>query len=305
MLRKIFIHNCKRIEPLLWQYAGEQLKPDQKARVNAHLAHCAACQTQLQTIARIGQGLEMLRHAHVPATQTNWSDAQARLAAIPVTPQPAPMRKAVPYRVLMGAGSVAAMALLWAALVPRGSERAFLISETSQTRPAKQGIARPSVAKIPVENAGNGEERIAFEKSFLRKSSLGAMPHLTRPFAPPSRLSRFSLVADKKFTRANSVAERSGTSVRSRHFAQSHGLLVARNETVRPQQNPTAPGLLAGGFTPMVVTLTAETPNYVLTGAETEAEPRRPRAYVMDCLSTDAKSQNNEASSRNGEERAW
>ena len=306
MLRKIFRHNCKRIEALLWQYAGGQLKPNQKADVEAHLAHCAACQTRLQTIARIGQGLETLRQAHVPATQTNWADAQARLAAIPLTPQPAvSMRKAVPYRALMGAGVAAAMALLWVALVPRGSEQKLSAAKTEQNRPAKQNITAVTVTTNSANHSSAEVEHTEFEKSFLRKSSLDAAPYLTRPFAPPTRPSKFSLASDVKPIRGKTVAWHGEKLFRRRHFAQAQGLRVARNRAFRPQRNAIAAGTLAGGSTPIVVTLPAETPNYVLTGAQAEAEPRRPRAYVMDCVSTGAKNQTGEASSRNGEERAW
>ena len=266
MLRKIFIHNCKRIEPLLWQYAGGQLKPDQKARVNAHLAHCAACQTRLQTIARIGQGLETLRQAPVPATQSSWADVQARLAAIPITPQPAaPMRKAVPYRALMGAGVAAAMALLWVALVPRHSEQESTTEKTTQIRPAKQNVAAFTMTTNSATDANAGEEHTAFEKSFLRKSSQDVAPYLTRSFAPTLRFAKVAAM-DNKLIRGKSVAWHGGKWVRSHHSAQSRGLLLARREAIRPQRNAIAPGPSATGFTPITVTLSAQTPNYVLTG---------------------------------------
>ncbi len=78
---KPFKSECARIEPLLWEFASERLPLDKQARVATHLSQCAVCQAQLWTCRQIGQGLETLRAAEVPATQTHWSEVQARLTA--------------------------------------------------------------------------------------------------------------------------------------------------------------------------------------------------------------------------------
>lgn len=59
-------HPCAEFEPLLIRKITGELLPDQENVLENHLAQCAACNSELEKVSRLWQGMESLPSAAVP-----------------------------------------------------------------------------------------------------------------------------------------------------------------------------------------------------------------------------------------------
>ena len=66
--------SCAEIQPLLAAYALEALEPEERLRVEAHLAGCAACRAALAEYQAVAEGLA-LAAPPVPVSGVNQSRA--------------------------------------------------------------------------------------------------------------------------------------------------------------------------------------------------------------------------------------
>lgn len=82
---------CRRVRPVLWDYASERLSEGPMETVEQHLQTCGTCRDEVATLRRSQQFLSACRACEEPAPRSNWNALRQRMVAEGVTPmlQPA------------------------------------------------------------------------------------------------------------------------------------------------------------------------------------------------------------------------
>jgi hypothetical protein len=106
---------CRRVSPLLWEFAAGRLDEKAAAHVQSHLGRCARCAEDLKAHQAAVTLLSAVSHTDVPASASTWRDLAAKIAADETAPTASP--RFMMRRVLGAtAGAAAACAALTAAL---------------------------------------------------------------------------------------------------------------------------------------------------------------------------------------------
>lgn len=74
-----FRYSCRNIRPELWDFVAERLPEDALEKVEKHIANCAACRNEVETLTLAQNALLDTRLEEVPAPKRGWADLQARL----------------------------------------------------------------------------------------------------------------------------------------------------------------------------------------------------------------------------------
>ena len=79
---------CRRVRPVLWDYASERLSEGPMELVEQHLQKCLACRAEVVTLQRAQQFLSACRAEEEPAPRSDWNALRQRIVEENVTPLP-------------------------------------------------------------------------------------------------------------------------------------------------------------------------------------------------------------------------
>jgi Putative zinc-finger len=198
---------CERVNTLLTLYVDEGLPARDAGRVAGHLARCAACRAELQSLERTLAVLDRVRPQAPPIDL--WEQFRSRLEAERVTSQAerrihgadagraarGVIRLQIPFRSFAGgcrwrAALAAPAAVLAAALVALAGFAIGIGSggphgETPMTLPRVHGPVAPlRSVRAPVERTGPRPGQALSARSTRRGSDLARLP-LIAPITPP------------------------------------------------------------------------------------------------------------------------
>ena len=85
---------CRRVRPVLWDYASERLSEGPMETVEQHLHGCAVCRRELESLRGAQNFLSACRAEEEPAPPSDWNALRQRL----LTQSPAPLSEQTPQR---------------------------------------------------------------------------------------------------------------------------------------------------------------------------------------------------------------
>lgn len=77
---------CRRVRPVLWDYASERLSEGPMESVEQHLQSCGACRAEVVTLRRAQQFLSACRAEEEPAPCSDWNALRQRMIEENVIP---------------------------------------------------------------------------------------------------------------------------------------------------------------------------------------------------------------------------
>lgn len=81
---------CRRVRPVLWDYASERLSEGPMELVEQHLQTCAACRREVASLQNAQNFLSACRAVEEPAPRSDWNALRQRMVTAGVTPISAP-----------------------------------------------------------------------------------------------------------------------------------------------------------------------------------------------------------------------
>ena len=222
---------CRRVRPVLWDYASERLSEGPMETVEQHLQTCGACRDEVVAARRAQQFLSACRACEEPAPRSDWNALRQRMVAEGVTPvfEPASLsyaegrdagrrglRASWQMQLLTStAGGFAAVLMLGAfytlRLAPASTPPVPLVSSgmSAKRTSREQAAARPPVklAELPRHEA-DGKRLIDSVVSALADTR--ALPDAVPAFSPVRPMPTASISREQ--AHVNRVAPENGAS---------------------------------------------------------------------------------------------
>lgn len=255
-----FSRDCRRTKVLLWDVAVGSAADSDKARAEAHLAHCEACRAELESYRNTAILIASYRQQPVPVSHLGWRDVERRVSADPTKSIGWARRpsSAVALQFGLGGGALAVTTLL-VMLVMQAN------MNPSTAHSGSSAAESPGIAGVTHSDSGGLTGAETAGVNSMLSTSLVQIPKFPEGAAGTLRSAR---------------PQTGHSAVRLANLAP----IVRSKPSTRPQSAGTDDELDGAGQRQ------ALRPEYVLASASSGSEDDQNRRYVIDVVSPSSSS---------------